>query len=174
MIAKIQGCFGKFLAVVFTSIIAPVVVDMAVRDIHGEGTKPAAEARPSSLKEETPRSPSPSSAPLSPGEVVCVIAQGTGWTSEEAIRDALRTALLQALAARVDANTWSRQRQTLGENILQDSGRLILDWKELGSRKEWRLRGIRYHEEIAVRVNGRALAERLRVVQAPRWDRPSE
>jgi hypothetical protein len=179
MTAKIGTFIAKVLAVVFTSIVAPVVVDLAVRDIHGAGDKPESAARASSAKEEKPRPIAPvttgwqapqSSTQADPislstpqtGEVASVIVRGVGRTPETALHDALRAALRQAVAAHVDADTWARRGQALVESMYRDSSGLILGWKELKSTKEWRLRGTVHHEEVAVRLNYRALCERLR------------
>lgn len=189
MAAKVGGYFGKLLAVVFTSVVAPVMVDLAVRDIHGDKDKPVLAAQAVVSKEGARRPSVPSSPPtpspptewqapqLSPpistaraDEIACVIAQGVGRTPNEAIRDALRAALLRAVAARLDAETWARSGQSLFESLWRDSSGLILGWKELGARTEWRLRGSVHHEEVAVTLNSRVLGDRLRAVQALGWN----
>jgi hypothetical protein len=174
MAAKLGGYLSKFLAVVFTSILAPVFVDLVVHDIHGESNKP--DAVPPSVKAETPRPPAevnptitvsrkeaPPSPSPSPGvEVVHIIAEGMGRTPREALQNAFRTALLQALADRGDASTWTKGNSDLVDAILRDGNGLIVSWKELGTKKEWRLKGPLYHREVAVTVDGRRLADRLR------------
>jgi hypothetical protein len=167
MAAKVGGFMGKVLAVVFTSIVAPVVVDLAVRDIHGEGDSPA---RSSSFQEEMPRPNMPAAPPITSstpqsGEIACVIAQGVGRTPEEAHQDALRAALRRAIATQVDPNTGTRGGQTLFESVWRDRGGLIQSWKELKSKKEWHLGRSLYHEEVAVRLNYRVLGDRLRAAQ---------
>ncbi len=108
MAAKVGGYMGKFLAVVFTSIVAPLLVDLAVRDIHGEANKAASPAPTSPAKEEPQRSTSyytPALTPSTTGwqappfphltdtiapsappsdEVDCIIVHGVGRTPEEA------------------------------------------------------------------------------------------
>jgi hypothetical protein len=176
MATKLNGWCGKFAAVVFTSIVAPVLVNLVTRDTTGESGKrtwnepallgpmkpiystiPA--ARPFPL--EMPSSQlAPATAP--PVEVVRVVAHGSGHTHEAALQEALSTALRQVLAAQLDTETWSRKGTALCVGVLHRREGLILGWKDLGTRKEWGLRGPIYHEEIAVEVNLRALLERLR------------
>jgi hypothetical protein len=176
MAAKLGGYLSKFLAVVFTSILAPVFVDLVVRDIHGESHKP--DDAPSSVKAETPRSTTevnptitvcrkealPSPSPTPRVEVVRVIAEGMGRTPSEALQNAFRTALFQVIADRVDGSTQACANPDLVDAILRDGSGLIVSWKELGAKKEWRRKGTLYHREIAVTVDGRRLADRLRVV----------
>jgi hypothetical protein len=176
MASKLGGYLSKVLAVVFTSILAPVFVDLVVRDIHGEGNKP--DAAPPSVQAEAPRPaaevhptvtvsrkealPSPSPAPGV--EVVHVIAEGMGRTPGEALQNAFRTALLQAIADQTDAGRRADGNSDLVDAILRDGGGLIVSWKELGTKKEWRLKGSLYHRQVAVTVDARRLAERLRAV----------
>jgi hypothetical protein len=103
-------------------------------------------------------------APARP-EVTQVIVHGVGHTPEEALHDALRTALRQALAAQVDAATWARSGQALFESVLRHSSGLILSCKELGASKEWRLLGALHHKDVAVEMNRRALVDRLRAAR---------
>ncbi len=140
MTAKLGGYFGKLLAVVFTSVVAPVLVDLAVRDMHAEKDEPTLGAQPSSSEIETrqpvsslypanplqtgwqatqlPRPVNPATPSVAPAEeVACVIARGVGRTPDEALRDALRAALLRAVAARVDAATWAKSGQALFESV---------------------------------------------------------
>jgi hypothetical protein len=173
MAAKVGGYMGKLLAVVFTSVVAPVLVDVAVHDLHGEPDRPTAPAAPSAVW-QAPQAVSPADTAARPDEVACVVAQGVGPTPEEALRNALRAALWRAVAARVDAETWNRNGQALFENLWRDSRELILSWKELAARKEWRLRGNLHHEELAVTLNCRLLTDRLRAVQTLGWNRVAQ
>lgn len=158
MTAKLGGYLSKFFAVVFTTILAPVLVDLVVRDIHGAGHKPDA-APPSISQKEPPPPPSPSA------EVVHIIVQGMGRTRAEALQNAFRTALLQAIADRNDASARADRNSDRVDAILRDGSGLIVSWKELGTKKEWRLKGSLYHREIAVTVDGRRLTERLRAAR---------
>ncbi len=159
MTAKLGGYLSKFFAVVFTTILAPVLVDLVVRDIHGAGHKP--DATPPAVAQPAPAPPSPSPS----AEVVHIIVQGMGRTRAEALQNAFRTALLQAIADRNDASARADRNSDLVDAILRDGNGLIVSWKELGTKKEWRLKGSLYHREVAVTLDGRRLAERLRVAR---------
>lgn len=209
--AKVAGFFAKVIAVVFTSVMAPVLVSMALRDSQG-GTgklcrndqrppheksralsrreilppRPAFASEPPlsahSAEQTSSRSTAPAESPpfptvrlsppmcrpaAPPPDVIDVIVHGVGRTPEEALRDGLGTALRQALAAQVDAATWARNGQNLFEVIRPCGGDFLLGWKELGATKEWRLLGTLHHKDLAVKLNRRALLDRLRAVQGP-------
>ena len=176
MARKTSGGFGKVVAVVFTSVVAPVLVHVAVRDSNGDEAPPSrsAAARVSEDPSAGPRPPvvptgfasqSPASAP--PVVTLQVIVQGAGKTPEEALRQALHTALDRAAAALVDAESWASNGAALRASLARDGGDLIRGWRDLGGRKEWKLRGTVYHREVAVDVNREALLTRLRAAQAP-------
>ena len=103
MPAKVVGCLMKVAAVVFTSIAAPILVDIVVKSVKVEAN-PSAAPRP----EPSPNFTIPAvkiaskTSFASPGpeaaDIIQVIAHGTGKTPAEALQDALRTALRQALA----------------------------------------------------------------------------
>lgn len=195
MASKLTGWCGKLFAVVFTSIVAPVVVNLAVREAPDEGSRPARDEQVAFRQLETsppicpavpapPLSPTPqpllpqcpdaSAAASRPMQAVRVIAAGVGRTPEAALQDALHTALRQALASVVDAETWARNGSALCAGVLRDSSGIILGWKDLGARKEWGLRGLLYHKEAAVEVNLSALADRLRADHTTGWSNPTQ
>lgn len=193
MAAKVGGYLGKFLAIVFTSIVAPVMVDLVVRDIHREPNKPntaqvsSQEDMSRPLEELTPaiapnwqqsqtfscplpaetETPSPSPS----AEVVRVITQGVGRTPGEALQNAFRNALLQAITDRVDTSARARKNPEFFETLLRDSSSLIVGWQELGIKKEWRLKGTLYRQKVAVTVDCHLLADRLGSVPSSDWER---
>ncbi|HWG42818.1 MAG TPA: hypothetical protein VN688_08545 [Gemmataceae bacterium] len=188
MAAKVGGFMAKVVAVVFTSIVAPVLVNVAVQDIHGEDDKLDSSVQSSSFQDETPRSyvpaipaipsstigwqapqlltPTTPTTPSTPRsiEITSVIAHGVGRTPEEALQAAFRAALRRAIITQVDADAWTRQGAVLFESVWRDRSGLILSWKELKTKKEWHLRGSLHHEAVAVQFNYRALGERLRMI----------
>jgi hypothetical protein len=172
MADKVAGYCGKIFAAVFTSVVAPLLVHLAVQDISDERARPAQERQAASPRANAPRQSDPAGAGSTylnqragaapqAAEVVHVIACGVGRTPEAALRDALHTALYQAVTTRVGAGSRTWNDRDLSDDIWRNAGDLILRWEELGSRKEWKLRGLVYHKEVAVEVNGRALADRL-------------
>ncbi len=193
MATKLTGWCGKLLAVVFTSIVAPVLVNLAVRDTSDKGTTPARQEQVAFRQVETHQSaylsdPSPAlsgngqrplpqcpdafTAVSRPVRSVRIIARGVGRTPEAALQDALHTALRQALASQFDAETWARNGSALCAGILGDSGGLLLGWQDLGRRKEWGRKGLLYHNEVEVEVNLTALADRLRAGYTTGWSDP--
>jgi hypothetical protein len=169
---NIISSFAKVSAVIFSGVVAPIVVDVTLRDIRGEAAAAGKERAPSHRTvspggRDTPVPP-PAPAAQKMLEVTEVIAQGVGATPTEALQDALRTALHQALAARVDALTWARTGSALYEQVARHGGEVIHGWKELETSKQWRLRGTLHHCAVAVEINRHALAERLHAAQQGR------
>lgn len=193
MATKLTGWCGKFLAVIFTSIVAPVLVNLAVRDTSDKATKPTRDEQAALRQLEAPQSTypsdpshtlSPNGRPLPPCQdalatasrptrTVRIIVHGVGRTPEAALQDALHVALRQTLASLVDAETWTRNGSALCAGLLRDSSGLLLGWQDLGIRKEWGRKGLCYHSEAAVEVNLTAMAERLRAGYATGWNDPS-
>jgi len=172
MAAKASGLLTKAVAVILTGVVVPVLVDLAQKNIidpdaraeRGRGEhapSPGGEAARPAWR------PVPTQAPR-PAEVTRVIARGVGSTPEEALQDALRAALRQAVAARADGGGWARGSLAPWEDTGRDGG-LVLGWRELRATKEWRLRGALYHTEVAVDVDRNALAERLRGAHVVGW-----
>jgi len=171
--ARSVGVLAKVVAVVFTSVVAPVVVNVATRDLTGNEPPAAHEVRTSLPRDErTPPAPPVPAPPPAPAEVTEVIAHGAGGTPDEAVQDALRTALARAVAAHVDAETWARYGSALVERVAPHAGELIRSWKELTASRQWRWRGPLYHCEVAVALHRQALADRLRAVPVTSWARP--
>ncbi|HWY85563.1 MAG TPA: hypothetical protein VNX28_02505 [Gemmataceae bacterium] len=180
MAGKITGCVLKIVAVLFTSLVAPVLVNMTVMDIKadlsafqhkeqpciGGGSAPAdssgramiphAEAAQSPPNAEVKRT-KPQTV-----EVTQIIVQGTGKTPKEAIQDALRNGLARAIAAQVGADAWVKYGQVLLGNVSRNSAGLIRSWTEIGTSKELRLKGTVHHKEVAMEVDHHALADRIR------------
>lgn len=193
MATKLPGWCGKLTAVVFTSIVAPVLVNLAVRETPDKASKPEWDEPVAVQQLETPPSTySTSSFPTlshngqslshyhdafadsQPVQTVRIIVRGVGRTPELALQDALHRALRQASASMVDARSWARNCSALCAGILRDSDGLILGWQDLGVRKEWRGKELVYHNEAAVEVNLTALANRLRAIYSTDWSNPSQ
>lgn len=159
MTNKKTAWWGKSAAVLFTSVVAPVFVNLVVR------------STPEAVN--SPSVPAVAFSPVArPAQTVRILASGLGRTPDAALQDAVHTALRQALASLVGAETWARYDSTLCASVLHDMDGLLLGWKDLGVRKEWRARGPVYHREAAVEVNLTALADRLHVCHTPRWNEP--
>lgn len=192
MTTKFTGWCGKFLAVLFTSIVAPILVNVVVRDTPDKASKPDRDEQAALQQVDAPqpiyltnpcRARSGEERPLPQGQdafassrpvqTVRIIVRGVGRTPELALQDALHIALRQALASLVDAESWARNGSAWCAGIFRDSSGLILGWQDLHVRKEWGRKGLLYHNEAAVEVNLTALAQRLRSSYSTGWSAPS-
>ncbi len=179
--------FAKALAGVFTSVVAPMLVNLAVRDLSCDGPGPGRNGQARSPNDEL-RLPTPgptparalgprvkqppsrsqtSSSAVQPSSLTQVCARGEGRTPDEALRDALRTALYQVCATQVDADTWSGNWRVLFEDVWANQSSILRSRQEVGSTWEWRLTGTLYHKEVAVEVDRQALVDRLHAVLHP-------
>lgn len=185
MITKAAGFLLKIIAVLFTSLVAPVLVHVIVQNGTTPASKPCFCDQKAAKQEEVAQSSHSCAVPLAPTnpveqaslaspppmqltpEITRIVVQGVGRTPADASQNALRTAVQTALAAQVGPDTWTRSGQLLFEHILRNSEGIILGWKELRASREWKLRGTVHHAEVAVEVNMSLLAQRLRAVPIP-------
>jgi hypothetical protein len=149
MVAKLSGGLVKTIAVVFTSLVAPVIVSVAVREIHTDEAVPAVPLAP------------PVAASTMPSEVTHVIAEGVGGSPDAALEQALRTALHEALVAEVDAKALTRAGPALAEAFWLDRALLIRSCKDLSTSIGWGLFGKTYRRQVAVEFDRHALVQRL-------------
>src|SRR4051812_20791790 len=100
MAVRKPGFAAQVACTLFTSLVAPVLVSLAVRDLNPEG---AGAARP----EHT--SPGEGRAAVLAAEMAeQVVGSGEGRTADEALREAVRNALRLALASRPGAPALGR------------------------------------------------------------------
>jgi hypothetical protein len=179
MASKITGCVLKIGAVLFTSLVAPVLVNMTVMDINpehsafqhkvqmysGGGSEPAdASGRamiPHAEVGQSPPNAEVKGTKPQTVEVTQIIVQGTGKTPKEALQDALRNGLARAIAAQVGAEAWAKYGQSLLGKVAHDSAGLIRSWTVIATSKELRLTGTLHRKEVAMEVDHHALADRL-------------
>jgi hypothetical protein len=99
--------------------------------------------------------------PLAGGEAKgtrAVVADGVGSTREEALRDAFRSAVRQAVGAVVESETVLEGERVISDRVLGYSGGVVRTYKELDARQEgglWRVR-------VTAVVERRGHAPRLR------------
>jgi hypothetical protein len=170
MAVRTVRLLAKLSAALFTSVVAPILVNVAVRDLNAEGPEAQSAGQASAQPRATSGTPMTSAAatplPL-PAETAQVLARGEGKSQAEALSDALHNALRLALAARVGAVAWERDGQVLSRVILGDGTGLILRWEDRSSTSHWRLGGRVYRREVAATVNCRVLVDRLRTAVLP-------
>lgn len=174
MANKLTKSGSKLLAVIFTGIVAPLVVDVTTK-ILSDDEPPRVRRQPSSQGKEPPcRLPHPTSTlstsrpdappPSVPTETTQVIAQGAGKTPEDALRGAVRAALAQALALEVDEAVWTNHGKALLEDALRNRAALIQGIRELRTSRRWKLTGTVYQHEIAMEIDRRVLRSRIRAL----------
>jgi hypothetical protein len=165
MIVKEVCGLAKVLGVVFTSVVAPVLVHIAVHDLQHESdessrTKPVSakgKEDPAVRQIRGPIEAAPSISP--PAQITQVIVEGVGPTPTESLQKALRAALENAVAA--EPGGWAVVKSpVLLERLMRESG-LYRCWKQLSITKEWRLRGSLYHLQVAVELDRTVLVAQL-------------
>src|SRR5262245_703731 len=141
---------GSILSVMFTSLVAPVLVHFLLD--------------PPRLRER-PREPaervtvwSARFPPASPGTEVCLIAAGEGPTAQAAREDAVNNALGAEGASLVDAPTWQRQSKSICAALAADAKTLVVRSQDLECTFD---RGL-WRRKLAVVVDRDKLASKLR------------
>lgn len=190
MASRLAGMCRKFATVVFTSLVAPLLIHQFIQDTPDHGPQSVRPEQAPSPQPELPR-PNRTSAvipPLSqtrqaplpgwqtappaapqPSEEIRVIASGRGRTPQAALQDALHAALRQAVSTQLDGGPHRGIDPALLEGVLRDGRGSIRDWKELTARKEWGLKGLVYWEEVVIDVHLPSLLDRLRSRWAEGW-----
>ncbi len=163
MATKGFGPFGTFFSGIFTAVVAPVTVSLVIQHVN------LGEAK--SIRQETTQPATPLAVvlperPVSPPEQSPVIAQGIGWTPEEALQDALRNALRTTVTGMVDANVWARHGQDLFTAILRDSAGLIVSHRDLRFSSDWQQGRQVYSRTVNVVVARQLLCDRLATATA--------
>jgi hypothetical protein len=113
-------------------------------------------------KAATPTNP----ATQTPPSEVRILAQGAGWTPEEARQQALRTAIRTTLSTMVAPETWAGEGERLTQAILSDSAGLVLSAQDLKASEGCQMGRKVYFRTLAVSLARPALAERLTRVAA--------
>lgn len=172
MATRITSTFTKAIATIFTSIVAPILVAWAVHDLQGEEKAPRPAARPA-LRDAAPEpakvEPAPPIAARNSLVAAAAFEQrvtGVGRTPQDAARNALRTAVERAVAARLDADTWARRGPAIVEAVLRSNG-LIVSWRVQSTSRQWRVRGTFYSCDVSVGLSRAVLHARLVVTDTP-------
>jgi hypothetical protein len=187
MPAKGSSRIGTVVAVLFSSVVAPMIVKLVEPHLDGgessrvhrtvSPTPGAAPARPVAeastervthpvVRLEAPQPLEPP-APVVPALAVTrVIVRGSGKTPEEALQHALDAGVARAIAAHVYADTWARQGPSLCAGARRHQATVVRAWKDLGTKSERKLFGTVVHQEAAVDVDDAALDRHLRALLA--------
>jgi hypothetical protein len=163
MAAKGNGPFGTLLSTVFTAVVAPVAVSLIIQHVN------LGEAR--TIRKEEARTPTPPPATAkgsspSADERTHLVAQGIGWTPEEALQDALRNALRTTVTNVVDPTIWARHGDHLFAAILRDNAGLIIGHKDLSITAQSQQGKHYYSRTVSVVIARQLLAERVTTAAA--------
>lgn len=155
------------VATVFTTLVAPILVSLVVRDLTREDTQnhQAGQEHSQQNAPQRPYGPEARAAAPSPAaekpEIVQAVGHGTGRTPEEALQDALRTALRAVADTCFAPRLASQQQAALVEVVLRGPQSPVLRWQDRGGSSSWKWGGRVYEREVAVAVDSRALARCL-------------
>lgn len=125
---------------------------------HSESAVPRNERRPATPGEK--RTTSGTSSVSSPVGSSAVTVDGIGSTSEEALKDALRNAVMQAVGAIVDAETLVKDDSLIKDQVLTYSDGFVNKYEVVPGSKAIK-DGI-YHITIIANVERRTLAQKLK------------
>ena len=182
MATKEATSVGKVLGLLFTSVVAPILVHVALQDMKVEADderrsetvaakrqEPGKRGAPSTPVACRASSPSQESSDASrsnppPPEMRHVTTEGIGKTPEEGLRQAVRLAMTNAVSAELAGSGWTYRTTAIADLLMQEASSLIRIVQHLGTRKEWRLRGNLYHVQLALELNRSALLARLHAV----------
>lgn len=95
------------------------------------------------------------------GSTTVVVVEGAGLTSEDAIKDAFRSAVRQVVGAVVDAETVVKNDEIISEKILTYSDGIIKTYEEISKKQENGL----FRVKIKATVEHRSVVEKLRAAK---------
>lgn len=149
MAAREAGIWSKSVAVVFTSVVAPVLVTVITQGLK--------------LPSESQAAPS---AMVGAEERDILIGHGVGAGPDAACRDALRNALLRVIEQTVSSIS-AADRIAIAERILRDPQGVFVRWDRLSCRAEIVAGATRYRAEISTEIRRGALQDWLRATARP-------
>ena len=153
---------GKVVAVVFTAVVAPIVVFLATQKLKQEDAPEpkAAKAAGKKAADETAGGAGGKPAP----EPSRVVAEGAGPTPEAATEDAHRSAVRQVLPRVVEAGELARKGPVIEAQVLKDPDPFVRRSEVVeASRDKGKGRDV-HRCRLQVTVDRRALAGRLEAV----------
>lgn len=136
------GCLGKIAATVFTTVVAPLLVNFISQQIDAAKICAGGRSSPAVVRE-------------------IVVATGSGATPEEAARSAVHAALLRVIVALCDPVPAPTVFRSKVEEILASSEGIILRREIRPARLEGGPRSRVYRQEVTLEVALSPLVERL-------------
>jgi hypothetical protein len=184
MLAKSGQNLVRALALVFTTVVAPIAVNVVVHDLNGEESAPARTEPASPQKQESPvsherpsivppafapsgqsaSSKQPTAVTIQPDALIHEVVQSTGHTPDEALQQALRIGLYKAIVAEFGADSWTRKGSAVFEDAWRNKGGIVRSWKTLAVTKEWKDGEERYHADVTIDLDRRALGRSVSAV----------
>jgi hypothetical protein len=165
MFTKAAQHIAQALALVFTSVVAPVAVAIIVHDLKGDDAAKNPIEQSAAWKEELPRSSGPVPAPghisIQPAVLISLKIQGTGRTADEALQQALRTALYEVVVTDFGASCWAQRGQAIFEEAWRNPGGIVRTWKTLAVTMASDQGAQQYHATAAIEVDRQTLLARL-------------
>ena len=143
MAAREAGIWSKAVAVVFTSVVAPVLVTVITQGLKLPGESQAREAAPRAEERDI------------------LIGHGVGSGPDAACRDALRNALLRVVEQTVSPTFSASDRIAICERILREPQGIFIRWDRLSCRREVVAGTVRYRAEISTEIKRSALQDWL-------------
>ena len=153
---------GKVIAVVFTAVVAPIVVFLATQNLKKDDAPDPKAARAGGKKaaDEKAGVAAVKSAP----EPARVVAEGAGPTPEAATEDAHRSAVRQVLPNVVEAGELARKGAVIEAQVLKDPDPFVRRSEVVDASRD-KNKGRDVHRcKLQVTVDRRALAGRLEAV----------
>jgi len=187
MFAKPVQHIAQALALVFTTVVAPVVVSVVVHDLNGDNAAKVPIEQTASRKEELlptndpvissgatyaqtaqslPSKRATNHVTIHPAALIPLRIQGTGRTPDEAFQQALRTALYKVVVAEFGADCWTQRGQAIFEAAWHNAAGIVRTWKTLDVTMARQSSGLLYHATAAIEVDRRSLLARLESIPA--------
>lgn len=141
---------NTFFTVIFTTIVAPITVSLAVKKMDEEGKAGQDTTSNSAL------------TIAAPPTTITITAEGAGSTPEDALRLALGTALHKVLSSTVPLNT--ANRDLVIDSMIRDGQRLIASYQDVRSFDSWKGWKRVHHRVVSVTILQNRLNETVRAV----------
>jgi hypothetical protein len=159
MTARTYKTLAKVAAVAFTSLIAPVAVNVVVGGMRPEARRQLSAG--DRVSESGYRPPAAESG-TGHASAASVIARGTGRTPDEALQTAALAAVRHALAVELDSGSFANLSPTVLDGVKSNLPSVISNWRERSATREWTWAGTVYRCEVEAEINLGELRGRLR------------
>lgn len=157
---------GKVVAVIFTAVVAPIVVFVATQHL-GKKDEPADKKRNADKKAVERDRGGPGAKADGKADPDRIVAEGTGLTPAAARAAAYRTAAREAAARLVPPADQTRYEHAIKAVAAKDAESLVRQSHEVGAGVQKVMGAELYWARVAVSVDRSALAARLKAAGVP-------